>query len=364
MQTNILNLSDIHLGHDKNKAVDIIFNLRRFFKTYNSKLKTLDLLTISGDIFDKLLTTNSSDYHLAYEWLTELVLICKQYGITLRILEGTPSHDWQQAKLLYNVITSLKIDIDFKYFDTLDIEYIEDLNINILYIPDEWKPKLSDVYLDVIEKMKEKKLNKVDLIIMHGAFSYQLPDFLDHTHDPELYTKLSYGPIITGHVHNRSFYKNIIIPGSFDSLSHSDDGETKGGLYITYDPDKKKYKYNYLDNKFALEFYTYDVRDKTMDEIKKLFNKHKKIKTVNLRFLIGTNNKLNESILEFKKDYPNINVSIKKEKKDESKALVKSIIKQHTTKLDKEFILTYAKDKLNATIYNIIKSEITIIEKL
>jgi DNA repair exonuclease SbcCD nuclease subunit len=101
MLVNILNLSDIHLGHDKNKTEDIILNLRRFFKTYNSKLKTLDLLTISGDIFDKLLTTNSADYHLAYEWLTELVLLCKRYGIKLRILEGTPSHDWQQAQPLH-----------------------------------------------------------------------------------------------------------------------------------------------------------------------------------------------------------------------------------------------------------------------
>jgi hypothetical protein len=364
MLVNILNLSDIHLGHDKNKTEDIILNLRRFFKTYNSKLKTLDLLTISGDIFDKLLTTNSADYHLAYEWLTELVLLCKRYGIKLRILEGTPSHDWQQAKLLYNIITSLKLDVDFKYFNILDIEYIEDLRINILYIPDEWKPKLSDVYLDAIEKMKEKKLTKVDIIIMHGAFSYQLPEFLDHTHDPELYTKLSYGPIITGHVHNRSFYKNIIIPGSFDSLSHSDDDEDKGGLYINYDTGTKKYKYMYLDNKFALKFFTFDVRDKTIDDVKKLLDKYKKFNKVNIRFLVGTNSKLNESLLELQLYYPNIDFLIKKEKQTENKMLVKTTIKKHTAKLDKEFILEYASSKVDSKTLSMIEEEINVIEKL
>jgi hypothetical protein len=361
---NILNLSDIHLGHDKNKTEDIVLNLRRFFKTYDKYLKTLDLLTISGDIFDKLLTTNSADYHLAYEWLTELVMLCKRYSIIFRILEGTPSHDWQQAKLLYNTIDKLNIDLDFKYFDILDIEYIEALDIHILYIPDEWKHKLSDVWLDVVEKMKEKKLDKVDIVIMHGAFSYQLPEFLDNTHDPKLYNTISYGPVITGHVHNRSVYKKILVPGSFDRLNHGDDNEPKGGVYIEYDNVKKKYTFKYLDNKFALEFYTFDVRDKTIEDIKKIFNKYKKTNTVNIRFLIGTNNKLSESILEFKKDYPNINVTVKKEKKEDKITLNKTVLNIQSNKLDKKYILNYIKDKVDAITYNAMSEEVDIIEKL
>jgi len=361
---NILNLSDIHLGHDKNKTENIVDNLRTFFKVYDKYLKTLDLLTISGDIFDRLLTTNSADYHLAYEWLTELVILCEKYGIILRILEGTPSHDWGQAKLLYSMMSKLNINSNFKYFDILDIEYIEELNINVLYIPDEWKTKLSDVYLDVIAKLKEKNLTKVDIIIMHGAFSYQLPDFLDHTHDPKLYTKLAHGPIITGHVHIRSRYKNIIIPGSFDSLSHSDDNEKKGGLYIKYDEGNHKWDYKYLDNENALKFFTFDVRDKTIDDVKKILNKHKKYNRVFIRFLVGINNKLSESITEFAKDYVNIKVTVKKEKNDKVSILKKEKREHTKSVLDKRYIIDYISSKVDRDTLGIMKEEISIIEKL
>jgi len=154
---------------------------------------------------------------------------------------------------------------------------------------------------------------------MHGAFSYQLPEFISHTHDPEKYSKLSYGPILTGHIHNRSIYKNIIVPGSFDRLNHGDDGEDKGGYIITYDTNTHEYSFKFLINKNALEFYTFDIRDKTIEHIKKILNRYNKNKEVYIRFITFKNSKINESILELKKHYPNIHIAIKKEKQEEVK---------------------------------------------
>ena len=60
----------------------------------------------------------------------------KPYNIILRILEGTPSHDWKQSKLFIHLNDLTKAGTDVKYIDSLSIEYIDKFGINVLY-PDE-----------------------------------------------------------------------------------------------------------------------------------------------------------------------------------------------------------------------------------
>ena len=358
-------LSDIHLGHDVNKAEDMVLNLRKFFKTYDNKIKLLDLIIISGDVFDKLLSNNSPDFHLAYEWLTELLVLCTKYGIILRILEGTNSHDFRQISLLYKTVTNLKLDVDFKYYDILDIEINKELGISILYLPDEWKHDTKDIYKDVLRKLKEHDLDKVDFIVMHGAFSYQMPEFLSHnTHDPEAYSKLAHGPVIAGHVHIRSKYRNVIIPGSFERLSHSDDDEKKGGLLIDYDTVSHKWDFKYLDNTHALEFFTFDVRDYTIEEVKKKLDKHKSNKVVHIRLLVGDNSKLKDAFLDLKRLYPNIVFSVKKEKKDNDNKLERHAIVKTINKLDRNYLLGRIKEAVGPSRYSAYLDEFEIIEKL
>lgn len=357
-------LSDIHLGHDKNKTEDIVHNLKRFFKVYKTDIIKCDIIFISGDVFDRLLSSNSPDLHIAYNWLTELVKFCAEFDIKLRILEGTPSHDWNQVRLLYKVIQDLGIKVDFKYFDKLDIENID--GMNVLYLPDEWKPKIDDIYKDTVKTIKEHNLKKVDLIIMHGAFSYQLPDFLEHVHDPEKYIELSNGPIICGHVHNRSQYKSIIIPGSFDSLNHSDDDEDKGGLLMTYNLNKHKWAYKYLDNKSALKFKTIDIRNKTIGEVEKMINTFHKRSSGNrmfLRLYTGINDALNGNLIELKKIFPNLNISLKTEK-HEKPTIKKSTVRLESTDLNKSTIKDYIRNKHRDEDVTIYLDELELIDKI
>lgn len=311
---NILTLSDIHLGHKKNKTEDIILNLRRYFKRYHSQIVKCDLILITGDTFDKLLSANSSDYISSLKWLSELLVYCKDYSIKLRILEGTPSHDWKQVKSLYEIIGKLNIDVDFKYYEELDIEYIEDLGINILYVPDEWKPTPSAIYKDVLEKLKEKKLTKVDIAAMHGAFSFQLPDFIQHTLNPADYLNVVDGPILIGHVHIRSVYKRIIVPGSFDNLTHSDDGLEKGGVFIKYDVDSKKFTFDYKLNKHALKFTTIDMGNGDIDVVVKRLSKYSKTENMFVRIMVDVGNRIIENKLELRTMFPNLNIDISENK--------------------------------------------------
>ena len=155
-------ISDIHLGHNINRTEYIVNNLRDYiFK--NKKFKDLDIIFIAGDIFDRLLNPSSNDMIVSCVWLTELVKFCKERKIKLRILEGTPSHDWKQAKLISNIIEKLNIEIDYKYVDTLFIEDMEDLGLSILYIPDEYKHKATDTFKDVKKLMKS--LNKEMILV-------------------------------------------------------------------------------------------------------------------------------------------------------------------------------------------------------
>lgn len=118
---SILNLSDIHLGHDVNKTENIILNLKRFFRTYHSQIVKVSIIIISGDVFDRLLSSNGADNLMINKWLAELVVFCSVYNIKLRDLEGTPSHEWKQFKNIYNIIDTLNLNIDFKYMENLEI---------------------------------------------------------------------------------------------------------------------------------------------------------------------------------------------------------------------------------------------------
>lgn len=345
---SILVLSDIHFGHNINHTENIIQNLRKFFITYKKIILKTRLIIISGDVFDKLLSSNGSDINMALEWLTELLIFCKENIIKLRILEGTPGHDWKQVKLLNTILERLKLDVDFKYIEDIEIEYIEDLNTHILYVPDEYKPTTKEIYTEVLFKLKEKNLTHVDMAVMHGAFDYQLPVFIENTHRPDNYLKIVRGPIIIGHIHNRGSFKRIVTPGSFDALTHSDDNK-KGGLLINYEIKSKNFNYKFLDNVNALKFKTIDVRDKDIKVIKRdifEFNRQSNDRKLFLRLYVNKDSILHKNLLELKDVYTNLNISFKFDKLDETDRSInsKKIVREHTA-LNRSSILMYIKEK-------------------
>jgi len=344
---NMFILSDIHLGHHINKTERLVKLLYAFLDKYKNYIKKSDLFIISGDTYDRLLSSNSRDLHLSLNFLTSLLNMCSKYGIKLRILEGTPSHDMRQIELLNSVLKDLKLDVDFKYIKELSIEHIEDLDIDILYLPDEWKAAPDEVWKDITKTLKKHNKEKVDIVVMHGGFRYQIPMLADHMHDEELFNNLTYGgPIISGHIHTRSKYKNIIIPGSFDRLTFNDEDEDKGGLFITYDKGNKSFNFIYLDNPNPMVFKTIDLKEtnlKTLDNILRKLNE----KDSHVRFLVDSNDKLNEVIMEFQIKYPNIKFYIKsnKDKNQTDKKIDLSTINLDKVKITQDDIREYIINK-------------------
>lgn len=250
-------LSDIHLGHRNNKTLDIVNNLIYYFKVNNKLFKTLDIIFLAGDVFDRLLSTNSEEYLLAVEWLSSLISYCKLNNIKLRLLEGTPSHDWKQSKVVTTILQRLDINIDFKYIESVSIEKMSDLGINILYIPDEANHKATDTLDEVSELLVKNNLSQVDIAIMHGQFNYQLPILLECSHDENSYLDIVKYYISIGHVHTASVFKRILAEGSFDRLTHGEE-EDKGGMVITIGDDPS---FEFIVNKKAKIFKTLDVKN-------------------------------------------------------------------------------------------------------
>jgi hypothetical protein len=261
-------LSDIHLGHRNNKTNRIIEQLDAFFDHYKPRSDGLNLIIIAGDLFDTLLDMSGPQVHEILVWISRLMRYCALNQIKLRILEGTPSHDWMQSEMFQTVGAISRYEqLDYKYIKTLSIEIIEEYNLSILYVPDEWHPDTAVTLSEVKTLLEQYKCAQVDIAIMHGQFTYQLPAAAHKAprHDEAAYLGLVRHFINIGHVHQFSTYERILAQGSFDRLCHGDE-IPKGALYEIIRPDGHD-EYFFLENKAAMVFKTLSLSEKAWEDI-------------------------------------------------------------------------------------------------
>lgn len=232
----IVSLGDVHLGHPQTPTATIIRNLDKYC-TNEVVLKPVDLLVITGDLFDRLLQNADENVVLIHRWITRLLYKCSYLNVAIRIVEGTPSHDRGQSVFFVEQARNANIEVDLHYATTLSIEYIERWDINILYVPDEWRPEPSETLAEVRQLLAEHQLEQVDFAIMHGAFEYQLPEIARATtHDSKTYLELVKYLILIGHVHLMTQHERILAAGSTDRICHGEEGP-KGYFDITVRPD-------------------------------------------------------------------------------------------------------------------------------
>lgn len=260
---NLAYLSDIHIGHRRNSASEIITNLRSAIPD-NAETSKLDIIFLAGDVFDDLLSLNNADILTIDAWIAYLLRICAKHNIMLRVLEGTPSHDWKQSARFVSINEIALIKADLKYVTDLSIEYIEKHDIHVLYVPDEWMHSTEKTLEQAKELLKAKGLDQVDYAAMHGQFEYQLPAHVKaQKHSSVEYLKLVKYLIVIGHIHLHSQFERIIAPGSFDRLAHGEE-EPKGHLRISrYGED---HEIVFVENKNAKQFITIDCRNLSLDD--------------------------------------------------------------------------------------------------
>lgn len=264
---NALVFSDVHLYHDKTKTEHIVLGLFKALAD-NERLRDIDIIFITGDLFDHPVYMPNTDTSHVIKFVYHLLDMCVKYDIVLRILEGTPSHDWKQSRLIININEQLPNPVDAKHVVNLSIEHIERFGIDVLYVPDEWGTGCANTFLEVKQLLIEHNLTQVDLAMMHGCFNYQFPVNLvgkPDVHDEKSYLDITRYLIIIGHYHTPSSFERIRVPGSFDRLKHGEE-EAKGHLEFSI-YDTGAYDVKFIENKNAMIFKTFDFSGEEVSDV-------------------------------------------------------------------------------------------------
>lgn len=266
----IYSMSDIHLGHPQLPVTHLIDNLNTSLPD-DIKLAHIDLLLLCGDVFDELLNLPDEIVAEIQIWMVRLLRLCKKWDIVLRVLEGTPKHDRRQSKQFSVFNTVLNIEVDFQYVNTLSIEYIDKLDIHMLYVPDEWRASTEQTKQEVMQLLQAHNLSQVDFAAMHGYFPHQLPAMLSAAaHDPEFYLGIVRKYIFIGHVHIPTVWERIIAHGSHGRYNHGEE-HPKGFFHVcAYPNDTLLDTITFIANKNAARFMSISVVGLSAEEVEYL----------------------------------------------------------------------------------------------
>ena len=256
-------LSDLHIGRRKNDQIvtSIMYML-------NEKIdaKETDYIIISGDVYDRLLSLDSTPAVSSVNWAFDIADFCRMYDIKLRILKGTHSHDRDQIDVIDKIISRAYPDLDFKYLKTITL--LEESDHTCLYIPDEIRATAEAIYKASLETINQHSLAKVNNIVMHGGFKHSSGGFInDDTHDELKILSLCSGFVVSGHIHKHQVYGRIITPGPIERLSHGH--EDPVGIIITreFPLDTDKNLYEFIENDRAKIFKTINVLSTTYTDL-------------------------------------------------------------------------------------------------
>lgn len=226
-----------------------------------------DLFIIGGDWMDRLLNLSERDVYEAQEACIYLLKLCKKWNIKLRIVEGTCSHDRRQSIMFTEFNERLNIGCDLKYHQDLCIEHVEDLDMYILFVPDEWHHDSSETLRQAKELIKSRGLERVDAAVIHGGFKYQFPLELPSLHDEAAWSELVTYVILSGHIHTHSQCLKVCCGGSFNRNTHDED-TPKGHVNLTLNIVKKKVdRIDFVENKFAKVFKTINIFDLEIQDV-------------------------------------------------------------------------------------------------
>ena len=244
-------IGDNHIGNARNTIPEMLNALDNWLIDHEDIIFSSNGFFFEGDFWDMLLTCSNPGTYLTLKWMNKFLKRCRDNNIIVRILEGTESHDRNQSKLFDALANNIK-GLDFKYVDELSHEKLEEYDIDILYIPDEWRLDEKDTLNEAKELLSSLPIDSFDLAIMHGAFEYQYPEHLNlPTHCQEEYEKIVTYFINIGHVHLWDPRGKVIPAGSFDRISFNEE-EDKGGVYCVINGDDSYFRQ--LVNNHAKKF--------------------------------------------------------------------------------------------------------------
>lgn len=252
---------DIHLHHPKVSSKRIIRHLDAIYT--DSYLSAIDVLVLNGDVFDRRVSAESSDFTDILYWIARILRKCKRYNVRLIVIEGTRSHDHKQSELFEFINTLSDIGCDLHYINVLKVGALIE-GYTAVYVPDEINHDASVTARQVQDLMAEQGLTQVDFAFMHGMFRYQLPIESAAAHNEQFYESITKHLVVINHVHNPSAKGIIRAPGSPVRLKHGEE-EVKGHHCLAIKAGKV-YDW-FVETENNVVFKTILIKDKPIDEV-------------------------------------------------------------------------------------------------
>lgn len=264
-------MTDPHFGNRRTPALGVLAGIRHAFPDA-PETGELDIIIIGGDFFDRLLYLNDQSVFYALMAIRHLVYICERWNVICHIVEGTNMHDRHQSEWFNHMLEILDSSANVRYLDDLTIVHVESLDINILYLPDEYRPHAADTLAIVKRTIASAGLEVVDVAVVHGGFVGQLPVTLPSLHDPVEWSKLVRYRVFSGHIHKRWEHLMIDCAGSFTRNTHGEE-EPKGWLKVRCNRERVISK-QFIENPYARIYKTIDIEGLSIEEIQDLFTEH------------------------------------------------------------------------------------------
>lgn len=256
-------ISDIHFG-----VMDAQLEYKILKEQYIDRIKDLplDIISIDGDLFNKLDMSNTDSCLYASLLVADIVSICKnnrKMGIptVFIILAGTKNHDAGQLRLFYHYLNDP--DLDIRIVEKIQFEYVN--GMKILCIP-ELYGIAENIYQQFLYGM-----GPYDMCFMHGTVQGAV--YGDNAGESRLFRPedfgLCMGPVIAGHVHPGGCFNSFMYyNGSPIRWSFGEEGP-KGFQVVLYDMDTRKY-YIYLEQIASFRYDTITIDELLCTDPKKV----------------------------------------------------------------------------------------------
>lgn len=305
MGVDILHTADWHLGHNKVATSSIVNNIRKYLLP---SLTDKMIFFIAGDTFDSVISMNSHDASEVIDLFVDIFTICSEKDITVRVLQGTYSHDRNQIRMLSTVHTKGGFICDFRTIEKISVETVKDTTI--LYLPDDLpftsKRKL---FTHISNMMMTEGISTVDYAVVHGEFDIASQKFMT----PHTYTindfKFVTKNILAGHIHTPMHRGKLIYSGSIERLRHNE--EHHKGYWVCRDS-----RWSFVRNDDATMFLTYSIRSDDVDgvfsEIKQVLSRSYKGGKGYLRLRFPDISMRNAVRTIMRNEYPDIQLTFEK----------------------------------------------------
>lgn len=267
---SFVDISDIHWGNNRLSPQKMLENQRTYLYPYIEKS---DIVFVNGDYFDAAIGLIERSAHFLLIGIVEILALCNEKKIPLRIVQGTWTHDRTQHQIFEAEHEAHKFTNDLKVIRSVQLEYLEDYDMRVLYIPDDMPFSSSDELMATVKKqMDDLGWEYVDYAFVHGSFDFALPVVakipIVFRQDQFTFVKFK---VYIGHIHTPYNKGKFIHSGSFDRLCHGEE-EPKGFLFV--ENDGVKDKTTFVENKGSSLFKTFDYTSCGPDvNIEDLFNR-------------------------------------------------------------------------------------------